>query len=243
MPARLVPCGTVSRGASPHGTSSRHRRARGDHRTSTASKMHDVSLRVGRSGFGGVDRYVNARVPRARTREPGGRVTLERMTGALCSAKLRNGDPCRRSRPTASSARTTPPSRPSSGQRQSSNGDHTKRRNARQRVPVIAESEPLELEPELAEVPVGGSAGTGAHRSRGGRDDPPRAARGRDQHDPRDLGDLHLPGVRQGLPPGDLRPRPRRADQGDRDAAARGARACWRGAGLRAENARRLSRS
>jgi hypothetical protein len=61
MPARLVPCGTVSRGASPHGTSSRHRRARGDHRTSTASKAHEVSLRVGRSEFGGVRLTVNAR--------------------------------------------------------------------------------------------------------------------------------------------------------------------------------------
>ena len=47
--ARLVPRGTVSRGASHHGTSSRHRRARGDHRTSTSCNRNEPSRRLGRS--------------------------------------------------------------------------------------------------------------------------------------------------------------------------------------------------
>ena len=42
---------------------------------------------------------------------------------------------------------------PNSGVRQFVNGDHTKRRSARQRIPVNAESEPLELRSRASDRP------------------------------------------------------------------------------------------
>ena len=92
-------------------------------------------------------------------------------------------------------------------------------------------------QPEFDELTVGGSPGARPHGRRGARDDPRRPARGRDQHHPGDVGDLHLPGVRQGLPAGDLRPRSRSEDQGDRDLAPRGSRSRRRGGGRRAADA------
>ena len=50
-------------------------------------------------------------------------------------------------------ARTTPRSRTSSARDVVANGDQMKRRNARQREPVIAESEPLELNPSASSSP------------------------------------------------------------------------------------------
>ncbi len=41
---RLIERGTVSRAGSPHGTSSRHRRARGDRRTTTSSTRETVAV-------------------------------------------------------------------------------------------------------------------------------------------------------------------------------------------------------
>ena len=75
------------------------------------------------------------------------------MTGALCSARLRNGEPC-------CSVATHDGFCPyhaaladELGADVVANGDQTKKRNARQRVPVIAESEPLELTPTAAKSP------------------------------------------------------------------------------------------
>ena len=78
----------------------------------------------------------------------------------------------------------------------------------------------------FARITVSGAAGTRSHRRRGSRDDPACAARGRDQHYARDMGNLHLPGVRQELPAGDLRARPWRPNQGGRDVAQRRTRSC-----------------
>ena len=70
------------------------------------------------------------------------------MTGALCSAKLRNGDPCGS---VADSEFCAYHAALASeiGLDAVTNG-HTKRRTARQRLPVLAEHEPLELSPSPA---------------------------------------------------------------------------------------------
>jgi hypothetical protein len=67
------------------------------------------------------------------------------MTGALCSARLRNGDPCRSVATDRVFCAYHAALAGELGSAAVANGDHTKTRNARQRVPVIAESEPLEL--------------------------------------------------------------------------------------------------
>jgi len=66
------------------------------------------------------------------------------MNGALCSAKLRNGDPCRSVAADGEFCAYHVALAAELGSA-AANGDHTKARNARQRLPVIAESEPLEL--------------------------------------------------------------------------------------------------
>ena len=141
--------------------------------------------------------------------------------GALCSAKLRNGDPCRSVATQGEFCGYHRALAEELGYDLVADGGQTKRRNARQREPVIAESEPLEL-PSRAPGSPSAFAGTRSHRRRGSRDDPACAARGRDQHHARDVGNLHLPGVRQELPAGDLRPRPWRPNQGGRDVAREG---------------------
>ena len=159
------------------------------------------------------------------------------MTGALCSARLRNGEPCCSVATHDGFCAYHAALADELGADVVANGDQTKKRNARQRVPVIAESEPLELTPTAAKSPSAVRPALALDRCRRARDDPLRPARGRDQHDARDLGDMHLPGVWQGVPAGDLRSRPRSADQGDRDAAARGPRSRRRGRGCRAADA------
>ena len=72
-----------------------------------------------------------------------------------------------------------------------------------------------------AGITVGGAPRVGDHRRRGSGDDPPCAARGRHQHHPRDMGNVHLSGVREGIPAGDLRSGSRSEDQGGRDVAQR----------------------
>jgi hypothetical protein len=67
------------------------------------------------------------------------------MTGALCSAQLRNGDPCRSVATHEEFCAHHAAIAGELGSAAVANGDHTKTRNARQRLPVIAESEPLEL--------------------------------------------------------------------------------------------------
>ena len=76
-------------------------------------------------------------------REANGRVTLVVMTGALCSAKLRNGDPCRSVATHDEFCAYHAALADDLGHDVVANGDQTKKRNARQREPVIAESEPL----------------------------------------------------------------------------------------------------
>ena len=67
------------------------------------------------------------------------------MIGALCSAKLRNGDPCRSVATDNRFCAYHTVLAAELGWDTVTNGGQTKRRNARQREPVIAESEPLEL--------------------------------------------------------------------------------------------------
>jgi hypothetical protein len=67
------------------------------------------------------------------------------MTGALCSAKLRNGDPCRSVATDGEFCAYHAALAAELGQDATINGDHPKKRSARERVPVVAESEPLDL--------------------------------------------------------------------------------------------------
>jgi hypothetical protein len=62
------------------------------------------------------------------------------------------------------------------------------------------------------------------HCRRGGRDNPSRPPRGCDEHEQGVMGDLYLPGLRKGLPPGDLSSGSRSSDQGRRNSAPRGTR-------------------
>ena len=75
------------------------------------------------------------------------------MTGALCSARLRNGDPCRSVATHNEFCAYHAALADEAGDAVVANGDHTKKRNARQREPVIAESEPLELKPSSTSPP------------------------------------------------------------------------------------------
>ena len=75
------------------------------------------------------------------------------MTGALCSAKLRNGDPCRSVATHDEFCAYHAALADELGHDVVANGDQTKKRNARQREPVIAESEPLELNPSASKSP------------------------------------------------------------------------------------------
>jgi hypothetical protein len=75
------------------------------------------------------------------------------VSAALCSARLRNGDPCRS---VATRNEFCAYHAALAGQLGSgivANGDPLKKRNARQHVPVIAESEPLELKPSSTSPP------------------------------------------------------------------------------------------
>ena len=67
------------------------------------------------------------------------------MTGALCSAKLRNGDPCGSVATQGEFCGYHRALAEELGYDLVANGGQAKRRNARQREPVTAESEPLEL--------------------------------------------------------------------------------------------------
>jgi hypothetical protein len=67
------------------------------------------------------------------------------MTGALCSARLRNGDRCRSVATHDEFCASHAALADELGNEVVANGDQLKRRNARQRVPVLVESEPLEL--------------------------------------------------------------------------------------------------
>ncbi len=67
------------------------------------------------------------------------------MTGALCSARLRNGDRCRSVAINNEFCGYHAALADELGSDVVANGDQRKRRNAWHREPVIAESEPLEL--------------------------------------------------------------------------------------------------
>ena len=83
---------------------------------------------------------------------PQGHVTLECMTGALCSARLRNGDRCRSVATHDEFCAYHAALADELGWDTVANGDHTKKRNARQRELVVDESELLELNPSRVEV-------------------------------------------------------------------------------------------
>ena len=77
------------------------------------------------------------------------------MTGALCSARLRDGDPCRSVATHDEFCAYHAALADELGSGVVADGDHTKKRNARQRLPVIAESEPIELNPNASKSPSG----------------------------------------------------------------------------------------
>ena len=77
------------------------------------------------------------------------------VSAALCSAKLRDGNPCRSVATHDEFCAYHAAMADQLGSETVVNGDQQKRRNARQRAPVVAESEPLELNATLPGVPSG----------------------------------------------------------------------------------------
>jgi hypothetical protein len=79
------------------------------------------------------------------------------MTGAapVCAAKLRDGSQCRSVATDEGLCAHHAALAEEIGAEAVANGDRVKRRNARQRVPVIAESEPLELNTAPPSTPSG----------------------------------------------------------------------------------------
>jgi hypothetical protein len=75
------------------------------------------------------------------------------MTGALCSARLRNREQCRSVATHDEFCVYHAALADELGSDVVANGDQMKRRNARQRAPVIAESEPIELSPTPSNSP------------------------------------------------------------------------------------------
>jgi hypothetical protein len=77
------------------------------------------------------------------------------MTGATCAARLRDGSQCRSAATDGGFCAYHASIAGQLGQGVVMNGGPSKRRNARLRVPVIAESEPLELGATAAGTPSG----------------------------------------------------------------------------------------
>ena len=75
------------------------------------------------------------------------------MIGALCSARLRNGEACRSVATHDEFCAYHAALAEELGNAIVVNGDHTKRWNAGQRPPVIAESEPVELNASSSSIP------------------------------------------------------------------------------------------
>jgi hypothetical protein len=75
------------------------------------------------------------------------------MFGALCSARLRDGNPCRSVATDEEFCAYHAALADELGRDVVANGDQTKKRNARQRSPVLVESEPLELNPNPSRSP------------------------------------------------------------------------------------------
>ena len=67
------------------------------------------------------------------------------VSAALCSAKLRDGSPCRSVATDGKFCAYHAAMADQLGPEPVVNGGQVKQRNARQRVPIVAESEPLEL--------------------------------------------------------------------------------------------------
>ncbi len=75
--------------------------------------------------------------------------------GVTCAAKLRDASPCRSAATDGEFCAYHAAMADQLGAETVVNGDQQKRRNARQRVPVVAESEPLELNATPPGVPAG----------------------------------------------------------------------------------------
>jgi hypothetical protein len=143
------------------------------------------------------------------------------VSAALCGAKLRDGNPCRSVATHDEFCAYHAALADELGSDVVTNGDQTKTRHARQRLPVIAESEPLELNPRMSKSPSAVRPALALRaaeeletiRRVSSRPRPAPAAR---------VGRHALARVWQELPPADLRPRSRSEDQGDRDTAPRG---------------------
>ena len=75
------------------------------------------------------------------------------VSAALCSVKLRDGNPCRSVATHDEFCAYHAALADELGHDVVANGDQTKTRNARQRLPVSAESEPLELNPNPSRSP------------------------------------------------------------------------------------------
>jgi len=75
------------------------------------------------------------------------------MSGAICAAKLRDGSHCRSAATDNEFCAYHAAMADQLGAEKVSNGSHIKRRNARERLPVPAESEPLELSASSSSSP------------------------------------------------------------------------------------------
>jgi hypothetical protein len=80
----------------------------------------------------------------AGAREAGHNASMS-VSAALCSAKLRNGSHCRSVATDGDLCAYHAQLAAKLGRDRVLNGDHARRRNARERIPVVAECEPLEL--------------------------------------------------------------------------------------------------
>ena len=77
------------------------------------------------------------------------------VTAVICRAKLRDGSSCQSVATNVDLCAYHAQLALEVGRDRALDGDHRKRRDARQRLPVIAESEPLELNPTTSRSPSG----------------------------------------------------------------------------------------
>ena len=128
------------------------------------------------------------------------------MSGVLCVAKLRSGSPCRSAATDGQFCAYHAALADHLGNDAVANGDHTKQRNPRQRERVLAGTEPLQPNASTSKSPSAVRPALALTAMEELEDDPLRPSRRRDQHNKRNMGDLHLPRVRQGVPGGNLVP-------------------------------------
>ena len=111
----------------------------------------------------------------------------------LCSATLRNGSSCRSVPARGDLCEHHARLAAELGRDAILNGDHAKRRSARHRTPVGAESEPLELRSHASDRPSAVRPALALTAAEEVETIRRRPTRGCHKHEPAVVGDLHLP--------------------------------------------------